>query len=305
MELFEQHGFHPRTDLGQNFLIDLNIIEFIVREAQLGPDDVVLEVGAGTGGMTAFLAQQAGDVVSVEVDTNMHRLAQSVVGSYSNVTLLHTDALKNKNTLSPIVLDEVQRKLNVSPNRRLKLVSNLPYSVATPVVSNLVATDLPWIAMIITIQKELGQRMAAKPGRNHYGALSAWLQAQCRVKILKTLPPSVFWPRPKVNSAVVRILPHAERRKHIVDREFFHDFVRRVFHQRRKFMRSVIVGMYRKQLPKSEVDEILTALEIPPQARAEETPVETLVALANHLLNRLQSNEKTEARVEQAEDATP
>jgi len=291
MELFEQHGFHPRSDLGQNFLIDLNIIEFIVREAQLGPDDVVLEVGAGTGGMTAFLAQQAGDVVSVEVDTNMHRLAQSVVGDYPNVTLLHTDALKNKNTLSPEVLDEVNRKLAVSPNRRLKLISNLPYSIATPVVSNLVATELPWIAMVITIQKELGQRMAAKPGRNHYGALSAWLQAQCRVKIVKSLPPMVFWPRPKVNSAVVRILPVAERRRHMVDREFFHDFVRRVFSQRRKFMRGVIAGMYRKQLEKSDIDEVLAQLEISQQARAEETTVETLVALANHLFARLHAVE--------------
>jgi 16S rRNA (adenine1518-N6/adenine1519-N6)-dimethyltransferase len=287
MELFEQHGFHPRTDLGQNFLIDLNIIEFIVREAQLGPDDVVLEVGAGTGGMTSFLAQQAGEVVSVEVDTNMHRLAQSVLEGYSNVTLLHTDALKNKNRLSPLVVDEVERKLAAVPGGRLKLVANLPYSVATPVVSNLVATEISWEMMVITIQRELAQRMAAKPARNHYGALSAWLQAQCRVKVLKRLPPSVFWPRPKVDSAVVRITPAPQRRRHIVDREFFHDFVRRVFHQRRKLMRGVIAGMYRKQVPKAEIDEVLAGLEVPPQARAEETSVETLVAISNHLFNRI------------------
>ena len=290
MELFEQQGFHPRTDLGQNFLIDLNIIDFIVSEAQLGPDDVVLEVGAGTGGMSAFLAQQAGDVVSVEVDTNMHKLAQSVVGGYPNVTLLHTDALKNKNTLSPMVLDEVEHKLAVSPNRRLKLVSNLPYSIATPVVSNLVATELPWIAMIVTIQKELGQRMAAKPGAVITGALGLAAVAVPREADQDAAAVGLL-AAAEGQLGGRAILPVAERRRHIIDREFFHDFVRRVFHQRRKLMRGVMAGMYRKQLTKGEIDDVLAQLEISPQARAEEMSVETLVALANYLYGRMHAVE--------------
>ncbi|MEX2285596.1 MAG: 16S rRNA (adenine(1518)-N(6)/adenine(1519)-N(6))-dimethyltransferase RsmA, partial [Planctomycetaceae bacterium] len=288
--LFERSGFHPRTDLGQNFLIDLNIVDFIVNEAQLGPDDVVLEVGAGTGGMTAFLAQQAAAVISVEVDEKIFRLAESFVAGYPNVTLLRTDVLKNKNSFSPIVLETVEQKLAEDPNRRLKLVSNLPYSVATPVVSNLVATELPWELMVVTIQKELGYRMAAKPGRSNYGALSVWLQAQCRVKILKILPPSVFWPRPQVRSAVVRLLPHEQRRKRIEDRPFFHDFVRRLFQQRRKLLRSGLIGMYRKQLRKEDVDALLQALEISPQARAEDMGVETLVELSNRVHQRLRDD---------------
>lgn len=281
MALFQRHGFNPRRDLGQNFLIDVNLVEFIVRSAELTERDVVLEVGAGTGGMTAFLVQQAGHVVSVELDENVFPLAQESVAGADNVTLLKTDILRNKNTLSDDVLSVVQERLDAIPDSRLKLVSNLPYNVATPVVSNLVATELPWKRMVITIQLELGQRMTAKPGSSHYGSLAAWLQAQCFVKILRRLGSQVFWPRPKVNSAIVLLRPLAERRSRIGDREFYQDFVRRLFHQRRKLMRGVLAGMYRKQLGKPAVDALLAELGFKEGARAEEQNVDRLVELAN------------------------
>ena len=283
MKLFEQHGFHPRTDLGQNFLIDLNIVEFIVNQAHLGPKDVVLEVGAGTGGMTTFLAQKAAAVISVEVDRRMFQLAQEAVGNLENVTLLRCDALRTKNQLSRTVLDEVERRLAETPGRRLKLVANLPYNIATPVVSNLVATDLPWVRMVVTIQRELAERMTAAPRTGNYGALSVWLQSQCRVKILKILKPTVFWPRPKVESAIVELVPDEKKRRKIRDRRFFHDFLRRLFHHRRKLLRSVLVGMYRKQLEKPQVDAILKSMHLDANVRAEELDPATLVELSNRL----------------------
>ncbi len=283
MELFRRHGYNPRRDLGQNFLIDVNLVEFIARSAEITERDVVLEVGAGTGGMTAFLVQNAGHVVSVELDENVFPLAQEAVKDAENVTLIKADILKNKHTFSPQVMDVVQEKLDSIPESRLKLVSNLPYNVATPVVSNLVATELPWKRMVITIQLELGQRMSAKPGSSHYGALSAWLQAQCFVKILKRMGPQVFWPRPKVNSAIVLLRPQHERRKAIGDREFYHDFVRRLFHHRRKLMRGVLRGMYRKQIDKAAIDHILAEMDFPESARAEKQSVDRLVALAKRV----------------------
>src|SRR5262245_38514104 len=105
MDLFARLGVHPRSDLGQNFLIDINLIELIVREADLGPRDVVLEIGAGTGGMSTFLAQQAGAVISVEIDPNMHALAQQATATFDNLTLVNRDVLKNKNHFAPEVLD--------------------------------------------------------------------------------------------------------------------------------------------------------------------------------------------------------
>lgn len=282
MELFEQRGVHPRSDYGQNFLIDINLVEFVVESAELTEKDIVLEVGAGTGGMTAFLAQQAGHVISVELDTNVFPLAQYAVRDFDNVTLLNTDALKNKNNFSPLVFAEIDKQLAAIPGSTLKLVANLPYNIATPVISNLVASDYNWSRMVTTIQWELGARMASRHGGGtNYGALSVWLQSQCDIKILKKLNPTVFWPRPKVDSAIVLLVPNPEKRARISDREFFHDFIRRLFHHRRKAMRSVLVGMYRKQMTKPEVDRILAEEDLDPNLRAEALPVERLIELSN------------------------
>src|SRR5262249_21895984 len=188
--------------------------------------------------------------------------------------------LRNKNHFSPTVLSAVAGQLAAAPQRRLKLVANLPYCIATPVISNLVASELPWEAMLVTIQWELAERIRAQPGSYHYGALSVWLQSQCRVRVLKKLGPTVFWPRPQVDSAIVQILPASELRDQIGDRGFFHDFVRRVFQQRRKFLRSVLAGMYRKELTKLEIDERLRPFEFKEGIRADELDVPTLVKLA-------------------------
>ena len=283
MELFARRGLHPRTDLGQNFLIDLNILDFVVREAHLEPRDVVLEVGAGTGGMTAFLSDRAGAVVSVEVDRTMYSLASEVVEGRGNVTLMRCDALKNKNRMNPDVLAKVREKLDEVPEARLKLVANLPYSIATPVVSMLAGSDLPWSRMVAMIQLELAEKMVAKPKTSDYGALSAWLQIVAGVKLLKRVPPQVFWPRPQVNSAVIRLNPNPRGRATVDDLDFYRDFVRRLFHHRRKLMRGVIAGMYRKQIDKDAVDAALTSCGMGPTARAEEQAPKTLVYLANRL----------------------
>ncbi len=283
IELFKQHGFNPRGDLGQNFLIDLNIIEFVVREAELMKQDVVLEVGSGTGGMTTFMAVEAGHVVSVEYDTNMFELASEQTADYDNVTLLNVDALQTKNRIQPIVIEEVQKRLKEIPGSGLKLVANLPYNIATPLISNLVATELPWERIVATIQLELAERMIATPGRGKYSALSVWLQAQAKVKLIKRMSPKVFWPRPAVDSAIVKITPQPEKRERISDRDFFHDFVRRVFHQRRKLLRGVVCGMYRKQLSKPAVDALLAEEGLTTDSRAEEMEVDQLVSLSNRL----------------------
>ncbi|MSR57129.1 MAG: ribosomal RNA small subunit methyltransferase A [Planctomycetaceae bacterium] len=280
MSLFQHQGIHPRHDLGQNFLIDLNLLDYIVDQAQVGPQDVVLEIGSGTGGLTAFLAQSAGEVVSVEIDPRVQEFARAATSQYSNVTLLRTDALRNKNHLSEMVLATIAEKLASRPGRTLKLVANLPYCIATPVISNLVATDLPWSLMIVTIQWELAQRMRAAPGSDDYSALSVWLQSQCDLKVLKKLGPKVFWPRPQVDSAIVRVAPDPLLRESIGDRQFFHEFVRRLFSQRRKSLRSVVVGMYRKQMDKSAVDAALNPLRLPDGARAEQLDIPTLVRLS-------------------------
>jgi len=286
MSLFERHGANPRHDLGQNFLIDLNLHDYIVAQAGITEDDVVLEVGTGTGALTSAISKDADRVITVEYDRRVHEIAKELLQSRPHVTLLNCDVLKNKNRFNPEVLEAVTAALEARPEGRpksLKLVANLPYNVATPVMSNLVVTDLPWTRMVVTIQYELAERMAAAPGSSQYSALSVWLQAQTKITVLKKLGPNVFWPRPQVDSAIVRIDPDPEARGAIVDREFFHTFLRDVFTQRRKRLRGVVASMFKATHDKPRVDAAFEKAGISTESRAEElTPVE-LVRLGNAL----------------------
>ncbi len=275
---FRQVGIRPRTDLGQNFMIDLNLQRVLLETAAIGPEDVVLEVGTGTGGLTAQMAPLAAAVVTVEVDRDLYQLAGEELFRFPNVTLLHTDVLRSKSRLEPTVLDAAQRHLDADGTRRLKLVANLPYNVATPLIANLLALERPPMTMTITIQKEVADRIVSAPGVKDYGALAVWVQCQCRAEIVRVLPPSVFWPRPKVSSAFVQIALDAERRQRIPDRAYFHDFVRSLFCHRRKILRGELLSA-RKTLDKARIDALLARLEISPTVRAEQLGPDELLRL--------------------------
>lgn len=280
-KLLGDRGWHPRHDLGQNFLVDVNLVEFVVRSAELTEQDVVLEVGPGSGGMTTFLAEQAGRVVSIEIDPRMAELASQATARFTNVRIRNIDALRNKNHLADELLSDVRAALAEIPEARLKLVANLPYCVATPVISNLIATDLPWTKMVVTVQYEMAERMAAAPGGDQYSGLAVWLQAQADVQILKKLGPTVFWPRPKVDSAVVQVDRNFTKQAGITDRAGFQEFIRTLFTQRRKALRTVLAGMYKGRIDKAGLDQVLAGLGLEETIRAERLTPEILVLLAS------------------------
>ncbi len=284
---FEQVGLKLQSRHGQNFLIDLNLLRILADSAQLSPDDVVLEVGTGVGSLTALVAPQVAQVVTVEIDPRLAQLAGEELIQLPNVTLLQMDALRKKHVIEPAVLAAVQQHLDAAPNRRFKLVANLPYGVATPLISNLLELDRPPQSMTITIQKELADRLAAEPCTKDYGAFSIWVQSQCRVEILRIMPPTVFWPRPKVDSAIVQIILEPQRREAIPDRRFFHEFVRSLFLHRRKFLRGVLIAAYKDHFEKPEIDQILKDLHFPENARAEELSIEQMLALCAAVRQRL------------------
>ncbi len=287
MRRFAEVGIQPRTKLGQNFLIDLNLLRLLFRTADLGPNDVVLEVGTGTGSLTALMADAVAAVVTVEVDPQLFLLASEELYGADNVRMLQVDALRNKNQLNPAILEAVDEQLRAAPERRFKLVANLPYNVATPVIGNLVALDRPPDSMTVTIQRELADRIAARPGTKDYGALSIWIQSQCRVEIVRVIPPSAFWPRPRVHSAIVQITLVPELRSRIPDRTFFHEFVRAMFFHRRKFLRTQLLSAFKKQLDKPAVDRILDEMNLKASVRAEVLPVSAMLALCERVRKEL------------------
>ncbi|MFM7130470.1 MAG: 16S rRNA (adenine(1518)-N(6)/adenine(1519)-N(6))-dimethyltransferase RsmA [bacterium] len=288
--LFEKHGISPRRQLGQNFLIDLNLHDVILREAGITQRDVILEVGTGTGALTERMADMAGAVVAVELDPAMGRLTCEVTKDKTNVTLLRQDVLKNKNRIASEVLDTLDTILASVPGRRLKLVANLPYAIATPLVTNLLLDDAHCpILFVAMVQWEMAERLVAEPLNSEYSSLSVLVTALADVEILRRLPPAVFWPRPKVDSAIVRIVPNPDKRAAISDLPWFAHVVRQIFLHRRKNLRVVLHSMFHhdKCWTKPVVDELLAALDLPTEVRAEALNVEEFEELATALKQKL------------------
>ncbi len=286
-------GLRPINRFGQNFLVDLNLMELIARSAELGPQDVALEIGTGTGSLTTRLAKRAGQVVTVEIDENLAQLARQEFATSPHVTLLQQDALKNKNTIHPAVyaaINEAMRR--IGPGARLKLVANLPYSVATPIISNLLDCPIVPTRMVVTIQKELAERIIAPPSTKDYSALSIWVQTLATSEIVRILPPSVFWPRPKVHSAILRIDPLESLRQRVTDVGFFHRTVRALYFHRRKFLRSVVVSAMKETLTKEEVDIVLDKAGMTATTRAEELSVTATINLIEHLRMAVEAHAK-------------
>jgi 16S rRNA (adenine1518-N6/adenine1519-N6)-dimethyltransferase len=282
-QLFRERGIQPKSKLGQNFLIDLNLIDLILRGAELGPDDLALEIGSGTGSLTARLAASAGAVVSVEVDPAFHLLASELIGDNPRVLLLGSDALKNKNHLNPRLLDAVQEMTTKSGLKRIKLVANLPYSVATPVIANFLLTDLPVERMVVTVQWEIAERMLAEPGHKSYGSLAVLVQSIADVELLRQLRPSVFFPRPKVDSAIICIRPNKVRRAALVQRlgdvQRLRNFLRDLYTHRRKNLRGALAGSPSGRREKPDVDRLLAEAGIDGTARSETLTVEQHLVL--------------------------
>ncbi len=276
---FEEAGISPNHKLGQNFLMDQNLLKLVVRSADIQPTDIILEVGTGTGGLTVQMAPKAKRVVTVELDPQLFQLAGEELFSCGNVTMLNMDVLKNKNRLNPEVMKTIQEVREQNPGSDLKLVANLPYSVATPIMTNLLGLPDPPKSMTVLIQKEVGERMIAAPGTKDYGALSLWCQCQADVKIVRVIPPGVFFPPPKVFSAIVHLEYRPEKRAKFEDLDGWHDFIRAMFFHRRKFLRSELISCFKNILEKPDVDAILEEMNLTPETRAEQLDLETMSAL--------------------------
>ena len=281
--LLDARGLRPKNKLGQNFLIDLNLLDLVARTAELDRRDVALEVGTGTGSLTTRLGEHAAAVLSVELDPVMHELARELVGPRPNVRLMRADALRNKNELNPDLLAALAEMRQAFGCERVKLVANLPYAVATPVISNLLLSDVPVERMVVTVQWEIAERLMARPGTADYGALAVLVRSLTDVVLVRKLAPSVFWPRPQVESAIVQITPNAAKRDHVVEMvrsvTAFRTFLRDLYVHRRKNLRGALAGWPSGRRDKVVVDRVLTELDLPGTTRAENLDAETHLRL--------------------------
>ena len=284
-ELLESAGVRPNKRLGQHFLIDLNLMRLLVETANINDNDIVLEVGCGTGSLTGELVEKAGFVIAVELDRTLASLAKSSLANAENLELINADVLKNKNTLSPTVVSALE-SAREKYNGRVLLVANLPYNVASPTMLNLIKGPAAADVMYVTVQKEVADRMTAVPGSGDYGTLSIFLSVTGDVKTIRVLRPTVFWPQPKVDSAMISFVRKEEKYRRIEDMDLFGETVNLFMGHRRKTL-TACSRLARGRLAKINNTEginwpeIFERCGIVPTSRPEQLSGEDYIAIAN------------------------
>jgi 16S rRNA (adenine1518-N6/adenine1519-N6)-dimethyltransferase len=232
-QLLESAGVRPNKRLGQHFLIDLNLMRLLVDSADIQKNDVVLEVGCGTGSLTEILAEKAGWVLAVELDAKLIQIAQNQFAKAKNIDFINVDILENKNTINQAVINSLMH-IRKEFSGRFFLVANLPYNVGSPVMLNLTMGPITIDRMYVTVQKEVADRMTAVPNSKDYGILSIILAGTGIVETIRRLKPQVFWPQPKVDSAMVSFKYDSKKACRIKNMELFREIVSLFMGHRRK-----------------------------------------------------------------------
>jgi 16S rRNA (adenine1518-N6/adenine1519-N6)-dimethyltransferase len=279
-QLLASANIRPNKRLGQHFLIDKNLMRLLLDSANIQSDDVVLEVGCGTGSLTEALVQKAGRTIAVELDRNLTEIASKQLSEATNLKLINTDILKNKNLISPVVTEALQSARR-DCHGRILLVSNLPYNVASPVIMNLITGPVAVDGINVTVQKEVADRMTAMSGGRDYGILSILIQANGDVKTIRILKPTVFWPQPQVDSAMVSFHRDREKSARITDMELFGHLVNLFMSHRRKTLLAsskLTSGELIKNWP-----QIFEKCSIDPKKRPEQLSVEDYINITNAL----------------------
>lgn len=232
-------GLAPQHRFGQNFLVDQNLLRKLVETAAPEPGDIVLEVGPGTGSLTELLLERGARVIAVEIDRGFQKILDQRLGANPRFTLIRGDALETKHRLNPEIKAALEHH-PPEPNGVYKLVANLPYQIATPLLLDLLYATPRFERLTCTIQREVGQRLTAMAESDDYGPISVLAQLFADVQLVAILPPSVFWPRPKVESVMLNIRPRPHGSLGIDDLPGFVEFVQHGFGQRRKMLRRLL-----------------------------------------------------------------
>ena len=279
-QFLQNADYHPQYKWGQNFLIDLNLMNCLTEAADIQPHDTILEVGTGTGSLTELIAERAGGVVTVEIDKQLAEIAAINLSNFQNISLIHTDILATKSTIDPAVLSAVDKACRHF-DQPFKLVANLPYQVASPLIINLLMDANKPSGMFITIQAEVANRTTALPGTRDYGLLTILMQATGQVKQIRKLPPQAFWPAPKVSSTMIAWTIDLEKLQHIKSLKTLRQVIDLLLGHRRKKIGTCLSA----KAPDLDFTPLLAKLNIDPNQRGETLTPQQFVALANMLAN--------------------
>ena len=277
IEIIQKYDFVFQKRFGQNFLVDTHVLEKIIQAAGLTKEDLVLEIGPGIGTMTQYLAENAGRVMAVEIDSNLIPILKETLKDYDNVTVINEDILK---------VDVAALAEQYNGGRPIKVVANLPYYITTPIIMGLFESQVPIDNITVMVQKEVAERMQAGPGTKNYGALSLAVQYYAEPYIVANVPPNCFIPRPSVGSAVIRLTRHGTKPVEVKDEKLMFALIRASFNQRRKTLQNSLNNSAELSFSKEEIGEAIEKMGLSPSVRGEALTLEQFAKLADALGER-------------------
>ena len=278
IEVLQKYRFNFQKKFGQNFLIDTHVLDKIIDASGVNKEDFVLEIGPGIGTMTQYLAENAREVMAVEIDKNLIPILSDTLKNYSNVTVINEDILK---------LDICKLAEEKNQGKPIKVVANLPYYITTPIIMGLFESHVPIDSITIMVQKEVAERMQEKPGSKEYGALSLAVQYYAKPEIVANVPPNCFMPRPNVGSAVIRLTRHEKPPVEVEDEKLMFRIIRASFNQRRKTLANGLNNSPEIHLPKEVIQESIVSLGVPENIRGEALSLEQFAELSNEIGQRM------------------
>ena len=279
--VLQKYNFNFQKKFGQNFLIDTHVLDKIIASAKVGKDDCVLEIGPGIGTMTQYLAENAREVVAVEIDKALIPILGDTLSEYDNVTVINEDILKVD------IRRIVEEKNNGQP---IKVVANLPYYITTPIIMGLFESHVPLKSITIMVQKEVADRMQVGPGTKDYGALSLAVQYYAKPEIVANVPPNCFMPRPNVGSAVIRLTRYDKPPVEVKDEKYMFSIIRASFNQRRKTLINGLLNAGNLGVTKEDILEVLEDMGLSATIRGEALLLEQFAEFSNKLNEKRNKN---------------
>ena len=271
-EIINKYSFAFQKKFGQNFLIDSNVLESIIRGAEITKDDFVLEIGPGIGTMTQYLCEAARQVVAVEIDKMLIPILEDTLSEYDNVEVINQDVLKVD------IKSLAEEKNNGKP---IKVVANLPYYITTPIIMGLFESGVPIDSITIMVQKEVADRMQTGPGSKDYGALSLAVQYYATAKVILNVSATCFMPRPNVDSAVIKLTRHKEPTVNVADEKLMFKIIRASFNQRRKTLVNGLKNSPELSFSKEQIVKAIENIGKQETIRGEALTLEEFAELAN------------------------